>query len=149
MKACVIFLVGHANWGKSETLFYLANRSRHKALINIGDNRFFIRHMSNDDYPSNYFDLLKRIEIYFRPYMIAPLCPIISDNKIENLFNQLKDKGYELFFWIMKHQYRNDNSIKQEEIDFLKQFGKTSIYSNREEANIRASIFKDYILSQF
>jgi hypothetical protein len=47
MNPKVFFLVGKANWGKSETIRYFVGDSRHLAWIELGSFRISVKHMSN------------------------------------------------------------------------------------------------------
>ncbi len=58
MKPKVVCLVGHENWGKSETLYYLVEESYHRAWIQINNVDIFIRHMSNDDQPDSFINFI-------------------------------------------------------------------------------------------
>ena len=52
-KARIVFIVGHRRWGKSTTLTALANGMRR--FISLAGVEFFIRRMSHDDRPDEFF----------------------------------------------------------------------------------------------
>jgi hypothetical protein len=53
VKGKAFFVVGHKNWGKSETLTALTNGNYHIRNWDIRGESFFVRRMSDDDRPKD------------------------------------------------------------------------------------------------
>jgi hypothetical protein len=151
MTPKIAFYVGHENWGKSETLYHLVGRSRHKAWIEIDNISIFVRHMSNDDLPESFIDFIDKVNADSKPSVVAALCPnfVNPAAKTESLLRTLKRKSYELYFWIMLHQYGTSNMITSAEIDRLRESGVVTIYRDKSEAGERAKAFKTYLSNIF
>ena len=104
--------------------------------------------MSNDDYPDGYYDFINDLDIKTKPNVIAAFCPNfdeVRNEKTVEILNSLKIKGYDLYFWVIEHQFNTKNKMDSFFIDKLKNFGKVEIYSKCEEADLRASSLKDFI----
>ncbi len=108
----VIFVVGHSNWGKSETLRALTSESHRIRRVSIAHVEFFIRRMSNDDLPESFIKRMTSIDPRFWPYIIARLCPEFDDPSkgTATVLQTLCDKGYKLFFWALEKQYGTNSS---------------------------------------
>ncbi len=147
MKLMVICAVGHENWGKSETLYYLVGESRHKAWIVINGIDIFVRHMLNDDRPDDFIDFINALEIENKPYVVAALCPnfTTSDAQTENILKTLRGKGYKLYFWVLHNQYGFSATISAEEITRLQRHGEVEVYRRKGEAQERAKALRTYI----
>ncbi len=107
MKPRVVCLVGHENWGKSETLYYLVGESRHKGWIAINAIDIFVRHMSNDDRPDSFIDFITTVEVDNKPCLITALCPNFTnpEARTEYILETMRKKGYKLYFWVLYNQY--------------------------------------------
>ncbi len=151
----IIFVVGHSNWGKSKTLKCLTNDSRYVKTYTINDINWFIRRMSNDDYSESYCTFMENLNAEINPNIIAAFCPNFGEkpnlkgkNRKEEtikILNSLKNKGYNLYFWVIEHQFVTKKKMNSSFIDKLKNFGEVEIYSKCEEANLRALALKDFI----
>jgi hypothetical protein len=132
-KGKAFFLVGHEDWGKSETLKALTNGNRHRRYWPINGNRFFIRRMSDDDKPKEYKHFLEtRLIRDQRPYVLAALCPTLDkrlDNKLlRDLLSAVK-RSYEVFFFVLRN--KGDNPVKiirDDEIAAFDALGTTKVY---------------------
>lgn len=146
-KPKVIFIVGHSNWGKSQTLRELTGGSHRVRRTKIGGIEYFIRRMSNDDQPAGFIKRMGAMDPAYWPYILAALCPdFMNKTKATAMVLQhLKDKGYKLFFWVQSQQYGTSETILRTEISSLRTFGQVEIFSEVAEANIRAKKFKAYI----
>jgi len=82
-KPKVAFVVGHRDWGKSATLRALTGGSYHQRRCMIEGVEFFIRRMSNDDYPDGFIELMRSIDPTVEPNIIAALCPNFEDPAAE------------------------------------------------------------------
>jgi hypothetical protein len=149
-KPKIIFVVGHKNWGKSRTLRALTNGNHWQRKITISRKDFFIRRMSNDDQLKGFYEFCKSISPNKMPLIIATLCPIFKspDLQIPKILTSLKKKGYKLFFWVIKHNYKfPEITVTSYEITQLKQFGKVKVFSEHKNDSIRGQLFKRYVKS--
>lgn len=151
MNPIAACLVGHEDWGKSETLYHLVGRSRHKGWIVINNLDVFVRHMSNDDKPDSFIDFVNSVTPRKKPRIVLALCPNFSNPEVktEKALNNLRDKGYSLYFWVMQFKYGSSFGIKPEEINRIREYGQVEVYSLRNEANVRATAFNDYLSGIF
>ncbi len=143
----IVFIVGHANWGKSSTLRALTGGSHHVRAIELKESRFLLRRMSNDDRPESFKKLLSRLDPSYWPHVIAALCPKFQDGDdgLESILESLRGKGYRLFFWVMEHQFGTAEKIRATELTSLRRFGKVEVYSPRSEAHVRAAKFRTFV----
>ena len=158
-KGKAFFVVGHRNWGKSKTLQALKKSiGSNKQNIDIKKTKFFIRIMSNDDRLNSFIKFLNKLDPSRRPYLIATLCPNFDDRLMntkkqntEKMLQQLLRKNYNLFFFVLVHQWheKGNGRISDSEIEKLKELGEVKLYSandKRDNANVtRAKEFRKYI----
>lgn len=146
-KPKVVFVVGHSNWGKSQTLRALTGDSHRVRRTEIAGTEYFIRRMSNDDQPEGFIKRMKAMQPDFWPQILAALCPDFDDPEKDTaaVLQSLRDKGYKLFFWVLAKQYGTDDRIQKTEISQLRSFGKVEIYDDEAEAHVRAKKFKAYV----
>lgn len=146
-KPKVIFVVGHSNWGKSQTLKLLTNGTHRVRRTEIADVEYFIRRMSNDDQPEGFIKRMTTIHPDLWPHILATLCPDFDDPKkaTATVLQALRDKGYELFFWVLAQQYGTGARIQSSELARLRSFGKVEVFAETAEANVRAKKFKAYV----
>ena len=147
MKPKVVCLVGHENWGKSETLYYLVGESRHKGWLAINDIDIFVRHISNDDRPNSFIDFITNVKVDNKPCLITALCPNFTnpEARTEYILKTVRKKGYKLYFWVLYNQYGKSDVINTEDINRLQQYGEVEVYKGKSEAPARAKILKTYI----
>jgi hypothetical protein len=141
----VVFVVGHENWGKSKTLKALTDDSRYIKNYKLGAHEWFIRRMSNDDQPDGYYEFMDKLT---KSYLIAAFCPNFDEERYEitvDLLNELKNKGYELYFWVLKIQFTTGLEMSADYIEKLKNFGNVEVYSKKSEASIRSSELRKFI----
>ncbi|MDO9358387.1 MAG: hypothetical protein Q7T70_05285 [Polaromonas sp.] len=148
-KPKVIFVVGHSNWGKSETLRALTGGNWRVRRTKIADVEYFIRRMSNDDQPKSFIKRMTTIHPDIWPNIIAALCPDFDDSskKTSAVLQALRDKGYRLFFWVLHEQYGTGELISPAEISSLRAFGKVELFSEVAEAGVRGKKLKAFIAS--
>ncbi len=148
-KGKIVFVVGHAHWGKSQTLRALTNDDFRVRKIGIGGEEFFIRRMSNDDQPEGYIKFMQSVYPATKPNLIATLCPNFHnpDAATESILSTLRANGYKMFFWVIEHQYGNVGAVTAKEISRLRKFGKVEIFSRKFEATARAKNFKRFVSS--
>lgn len=146
-KGKIAFIVGHAHWGKSKTLCALTNGNFHLRKTTIGGVEFFIRRMSNDDQPKGYVEFMESLDPALRPYLIAALCPQFDDSSAatDYILMTLLAKGYQLFFWVIEHQYGTSEIVAANEIQRLRSFGTVEVFSTMSESTARSNSFKHYV----
>ncbi len=74
-KGKAFFVVGHKNWGKSDTLEALTGGNYHFRYWPVNGHKFFIRRMSDDDRPEQYREFARHLDPDHMPYVLAALCP--------------------------------------------------------------------------
>lgn len=127
----------------------IANGNKHQ----IGGVEFFIRRMSNDDIPPDNPDSFekfwKSIDPKKKPNVIGTLCPKFQDldraTKLVEVLDALRNKGYQLFFWVMENQYGTDRAIAETDISRLRTFGTVEVMTGIQEADARANNFKRFV----
>jgi len=146
-----VCLVGHEDWGKSETLYHLVGGSRHKGWITINNLNVFVRHMSNDDIPDSFIDFINNISTEIKPYIVVALCPNFKDPeaKTDYILKTIIKKGYGLHFWVLRYKYGSNYGITAEEINELKKHGEVTVYSEKTEAEVRTTAFREYLYRTF
>lgn len=146
-KGKIAFVVGHAHWGKSKTLRALTNDDCRLKKTTIGGVEFFIRRMSNDDRSDSYKKFMTSLDPALRPYLIAALCPQF-DNPVaatNSILTNLLAKGYQLFFWVIEHQYGTSEVVAAKEIQRLRSFGKVEVFPSTLESTARSKSFKHFV----
>ncbi len=73
-KGRVVFVVGHARWGKSRTLRALTINP-HRRRIQLGGVEFSIRRMSNDDRPDEFYDFIRDVQPADKSDLIVAFLP--------------------------------------------------------------------------
>ena len=143
----IAFVVGHAHWGKSKTLRALTNDNFRLRRTTIGGVEFFIRRMSNDDQPKGYEEFMKSLNPEQRKHLIAALCPQFDDPAAatNSILTTLRAKGYQLFFWVIEHQYGTSEVVTAKEIQRLRSFGKVEVFSATAESAARSKSFKHFV----
>jgi hypothetical protein len=146
-KPSIAFVVGHSNWGKSQTLRALTGGSHSVRRTEVDDVEFFVRRMSNDDLPNSFIERMKSIDPAVWPYVIAALCPKFDDQEVptDSILDGLRKKGYRLFFWVIQKKYGTTEAVSPKEISVLRRFGKVEVLAEQYEANVRARRFKSFI----
>jgi hypothetical protein len=132
LKGKAFFVVGHKDWGKSSTLKALTDGSRFPRTWVIASIAFFVRRMSNDDFPESLIRLANRLHPQTTPHVIATLCPTFNDKKARpallDTLNILKRK-YELFFFVLRHKCSNrDLTIPDDETEKLERYGTVEVF---------------------
>jgi len=147
-KGKAFVVVGHSNWGKSETLRALTNGNWRIYHFEINGVVFRIKRMSNDDIPDSLISFLKRISAETDPVIIITLCPDFNDDSksTSEILNLLSSK-YEIYFWIIRHAYNSNRVIGENEIDRLREIGAIHIFEDVAIAELRSNELKKYLLS--
>jgi hypothetical protein len=147
MRKICVFVVGHEDWGKSRTLRALTNGNTYQRRITINEEEFYIRRMSNDDQPDSYVLFMKSLDPSRYPYLIAALCPNFErkDAHTASILRTLKQKGYELFFWVIKHQYGTSEVVTADQLSQLRGFGRVEVFQEVVEASARSRHFREFV----
>ncbi|WP_287497027.1 hypothetical protein [Pandoraea sp. CB10b_02] len=147
-KPKVVFVVGHSNWGKSQTLCALTHGSHRVRRTKIDGIEYFIRRMSNDDQPEGFVKRMKAMHPDRWPQILAAVCPDFDDPEKDTaaVLQSLRDSGYKLYFWVLGCQYGTNNRIPSADISRLRSFGDVEIFDEIAEADVRARKFKAYII---
>jgi hypothetical protein len=148
-KSKVVFVVGHSNWGKSQTLRALTNGNYRVRRTTISGVEYFVRRMSNDDLPESFIEWMVAVNPERWPNILAALCPDFeaSEKKTAVVLQALRDKGYKLFFWVLHKKFGTSEFIKSSEISRLRAFGKVEVIEDGWEANVRGKKLKAFIKS--
>jgi len=150
-KPKIAFVVGHEHWGKSWTLRALTNGKKKYTIKTV---EFFIRRMSNDDIPDSFEKFWKSIDPTKKPNVIATLCPKFEDTDsatklVPEVLEKLREKGYQLFFWVMKNRCKpirnRTNEISEGEISELRNYGYVEVVSEIQEPSEMADKFKRFV----
>ncbi len=114
----------------------------------MGDDWVFVKHMSSDDIPDSVIAFVKALESKRRPLVLIALCPNFTDEKTRKtreIIKIVREKGYEIFFWVLQKQYGGERVVAEEEIGQLKLFGQVQTYEGRAESPERSGILKRQI----
>jgi hypothetical protein len=145
-KARVVFVVGHGRWGKSKTLSALAGGMRR--YISLAGVEFFIRRMSNDDRPPDFYAEMHRVRAVETPSLIVAFCPTMKeDPRARRCLKSLQRKGYRLFFWVLRRQQKpgTNGSIEHGEIRSLKKYGQVKVFEGQVPKSRRAKALRRFI----
>ena len=149
-KGKAFIVVGHADWGKSDTLKALTNGSRHKQKWDIGKVEVFIRRMSNDDEEEKLEEFVKGLDQDETPYLVATLCPTFNMERrrpaLLRILTVLRDK-YNLFFFVLRHQGKNpDATIPRDDMAELDGYGTVHVFKAKgEKAETIARAFQVFV----
>ncbi|MDY3338690.1 hypothetical protein PG279_05810 [Riemerella anatipestifer] len=143
-----IFLyVGHSNYGKSYALKALTDGNSHKKSTQINGKKIKVRKMSNDDDENKLLNFVQDIKNSDYKYYVIAYCPKQEKSKnAKKILNILKEFG-NLFFFVQKNRYSNNEEILPEEIDGLKKYGKVEILKGKIEYGERCEEFKKFIIN--
>lgn len=145
--ARAFFVVGHEQWGKSRTLGALVGSQARS--VEIGGTSFFVRRMSNDDYPDRFQAFVEGLDPASRPHAIVALCPKFDDGDfpVASLLVGLRER-YDLFFFVLLHKYGARDEITAAEIARLREYGVAHIFDRRDaEAPERAEALRRFIVA--
>jgi hypothetical protein len=131
-KGKAFFVVGHKSWGKSDTLEALTDDNYHFRYWTIKSQKFFVRRTSDDDNPASYRDFVNNLAPASTPYVLAALCPRLTEKKWRSLLLDVLDtmkRKYELYFFVLRNKGNNPEiAIPNDEIAPLERFGAVKIY---------------------
>jgi hypothetical protein len=144
----IVFAVGHSHWGKSSLLRAMTDGNPYQKKVTIMNTEFFVRRMSNDDQPKGYVEFMRALIPQSRPNVVAAFCPKFSSNGDTDpaILQPLQHKGYELFFWVMRHQQGPGGGIVTDsEIDAMHKAGKTEVFLGKTSPPILAEKFIAFV----
>lgn len=145
-KGRVVFVVGHANWGKSRASRALTDGNPHRRRIQLGGVAFFIRRMSNDDRPDGFYAFIDCVVPAENPNLIVAFCPQFKERRTRWCLETLREKGYRLFFLVMRQQYGTTQVVTPDEITTLRQYGRVETFEEGQaEDTTRARALRIFI----
>jgi len=101
--------------------------------------------MSNDDQREGFIEFMMSLDPTFLPNVIAALCPKFDVSATNTILTTLRAKGYQLFFWVIKHQYGGAKVVEEDEIDRLRGLGTVEEFSESAEADSRSKLFMRFV----
>jgi hypothetical protein len=127
-----ILVVGHENFGKTHNLKKLTDDSSPRWFELFGRN-FFLRRGSNDDAWFEYKKMIEKLDPKKKPDIILAFCPKFGDDTKKHIagfvIKALKAKGYKLFFWVIKHRFKNpEETVTDAEIKRLESHGVVEVF---------------------
>lgn len=134
------FVVGHENWGKSRTLKALTGH--HQVRWHAIDERlFFIRRMSNDDYPRDWAAAVRSLDVSANPFVIFTVCPKAEAKK------SLRELGrkYDLFFWVIRLRQNGGGEVTKDQVRMLKSLGTVEVFEGCAQPRVRATAFLRFV----
>lgn len=141
-----VFVVGHSNWGKSRTLRALTDGNAHRRYVQLRGVEFFIRRMSNDDRPDEFYAFVNSLRPSHTPQLIAAFCPSFGDPRAQRCLDHLVHHGYGLFFWVMRRAYLAARVVTADEIGRLRASGTVEIYDRGDaEDGVRATALRQFV----
>lgn len=139
--AQAFFVVGHAHWGKSETLAALTSGSHYVRHHAIGVRDFFIRRTSNDDWPDRWETFLDALVPAKHPHVILTVCP--HDAALPVL--QRLRARYDLYFWVIHESWDGQLMITSTEEQSLRALGPLEVFRGHHDAPVRARAFERFV----
>src|SRR5580700_698846 len=127
IKGRAFLVVGHKHWGKSRTIRALTNE--YYGWVKLEGKWFFVRLMSNDDKPEGYGKFIKHLDPAEKPLVIIAYCP--EDESPE--FLSMLAKKYDVFLWVLRHNYRQTEEILPSTIAKLRSSGTVEYYQEKRE----------------
>jgi hypothetical protein len=140
-------MVGHSNWGKSETLAHLTKHNRKKKYVEISGEWFFIRRMSNDDNEEKLMTFIESAHKY-NCHLIIAFCPTFQAGEKGHKMLTVLSKDFEIHPFVLMHEYSGTRVIERDEIVELEKYGKCKKYIEQGESTARSIAFKKYINSK-
>jgi len=101
--------------------------------------------MSNDDDEKGLIKFIKLLAPKIPHNLILAFCPAFEMPRKGKEILEMLHKKYELYFFVLKTNYKGTDSRSDDQINVLKDFGKVEVYKKRAEAEERAIAFKKFI----
>ena len=155
MKKVFIY-VGHSNWGKSRALRIIAGDSDHRMIVEINSEIYLLKRMSNDDDRLGLLEWVCKFKDSKYQRFIIAFCPKFDDiggravkgvQTAKKILKVLQKTTEEIYFFVQRQKFNDPlNVITDEEIEILTGYGKVEILDGHNEASVRASKFREFIL---
>ncbi len=155
MKKVFVY-VGHSNWGKSRALRIIAGDSNRRMIVEINGEIYLLKRMSNDDVGLKLLEWVKKFKNSKYQRFIIAFCPRVDDKKgravkghkaAVEILEALKQITQEIYFFVQRQKFTDPKRIiTDEEIDWLKGYGKVEILEGKIEDKLRADRFKKFIV---
>ena len=129
-KGYAFLIVGHSNFGKSETLWALTDYAEKRGKqppCTIAGVDFFVRRMSNDDAPyqnpRSYEEFVEAIGAEPERYrnFISAFCPRFSEKKTERFLSAFKER-HDVYAMVIRQSHKGDATVSDEEIALLSKY---------------------------
>ena len=147
----VFFLVGHANFGKTETINLTKPPKNHyyqTSVIHMGNPiRLRVLGQSNDDLSQRALLWAQDKIANHVPYILFALCPNFTEplRRTDAIINSFVSAGYTPYFFVLENQPIPPNGVVTlAEISRLTSFGTVQVCSNLDAA-VRATDFQLFI----
>lgn len=147
MKKKAFFVVGHSNWGKSFTLRKLTNDSPRIRRVTLAGNIFYIRRMSNDDHEEKLLEFVTNEINKKGNHAIIAFCPVFEAGRKSKEVLEILKKDFDLHFFVIKHEFKGERVVTNEEIEVLRQYGECEVLNEKIESDLRAEKFTKFILA--
>lgn len=147
MKKKAFFVVGHSNWGKSHTLRHLTGGNVRKRRVELEGEVFYIRRMSNDDDETKLLEFVTNEINKKGNHAIIAFCPVFEAGRQSKEILEILKKDFDLYFFVIKHEFKGDRVVTTQEIEILTQYGKYEVLNERIESSERTERLKAFILN--
>ena len=147
MKKKAFFFFFYSNWGKSCTLRKLTNNSPRIRRVTLAGNVFYIRRMSNDDHETKLLEFVTNEINKKGNHAIIAFCPVFEAGRKSKEVLEILKKDFDLYFFVIKHEYKGSRVVANEEIEVLMQYGKCEVLNEKIESDLRAERFTKFILA--
>jgi len=143
MKKRAYIVIGHSDWGKSQTLSAFTNGDRRTRHMRFFKKSFFVRRISNDDNEEALQNFVRKsIQLggfVWENYLLMTLCPVFKKKyrETETILDRML-LLYDLYFFVLHENYNNGLVITEPEIDILNTYGNVEILFGHHEASSRA-----------
>ena len=148
-KQIAFILVGHSNWGKSQTLKLLTDNNPYIRYWEINGKKFFIRRMSNDDEAEGLLNFVRKLNPTKKPLLVLTLCPDFTNYKKRTLdILNVLHQNYRLFIYVLKYPSnpkRQSAKISDEEIEQIRSHGETLVWPDLVDAETHKVEFARFI----
>lgn len=146
MKKQAFILVGHPQWGKSETLARFTDDDRHTKHLYFFEEDFYVRRKSNalGDNKLEQFARGLGLRIW-ENYLIMTLCPAFEEGRRTRIILESLDTVYDLHFFVLRNNFNCDRIVSDEEIEVLKMYGQVEVLEEYLESVDRSHRFTQFI----
>jgi hypothetical protein len=143
----VFLVVGHSNWGKSETLKKLTSNNRRLKYFMIDGKWYFIKRMSNDDDETGLIEFIDKKAKSIKHDLIIAFCPEFEKPRKSKTILDKLSKRYNLNCFVIRYSYYGNSKVSDAEIRVLKDYGRVIVFESKSEAHVRAKALEGFIIS--